>query len=101
MAKSLEQFNQVLLNDSTIQEQLKVSIDQAGFAKLMVKLGAEKGYSFTAADVEKQISAGQALGVRDLCNEELEAVAGGLQAAYTGGCDGRGWTSLFGWCREN
>ncbi|MBD1847191.1 Nif11 family protein [Cyanobacteria bacterium FACHB-63] len=101
MSKSLEQFNQVILHDSTIQEQLKVSIDQAGFAKLMVELGAEKGYSFTVADVEEQLSVGQAVEVRDLCNEELEAVAGGLQASYTGGCDGRGWTSLFGWCREN
>ncbi|MBD2077122.1 Nif11 family protein [Phormidium sp. FACHB-592] len=101
MAKSLEQFNQVILRDSTIQEQLKVSTDQVGFAKLMVELGAEKGYSFTTADVEEQLSVGQAVEVRDLCDEELEAVAGGAQVGYTDGCGARGWTTIFGRCSEN
>ncbi|MBD2077121.1 Nif11-like leader peptide family natural product precursor [Phormidium sp. FACHB-592] len=100
MAKTLEQFNQVILRDSTIQEQLKVSTDQVGFAKLMVELGAEKGYSFTTADVEEQLSVGQAVEVRDLCDEELEAVAGGAQAAYAG-ITIWGWTTVIGPCREN
>ncbi|MBD2033940.1 Nif11-like leader peptide family natural product precursor [Leptolyngbya sp. FACHB-321] len=101
MAKTLEQFNQVILRDSTIQEQLKVSTDQVGFAKLMVELGAEKGYSFTTADVEEQLSVGQAVEVRDLCDEELEAVAGGAQGANVIGTIGTTWTTVFGPCREN
>jgi hypothetical protein len=100
MSKSLEQFNQVILHDSTIQEQLKVSIDQAGFAKLMVELGAEKEYRFTIADVEEQLSVSQAVEVRDLCNEELETVVGGAQAAYAE-VSIRGWTTIIGPCDLN
>lgn len=85
MSKGVEQFYQeVVSNDSAVQERLKAATDLSSLAQLSVELGAEKGYNFTAEEVEavlnqeiatakSQMSTGE-----ELSEEQLEAVAGGF-----------------------
>ncbi|MBD2183401.1 Nif11 family protein [Planktothrix sp. FACHB-1355] len=53
--ESLEQFKEVLLKYTTLQERLKATADTESFVKLAVKLGEESGYSFTAEEVKEAL----------------------------------------------
>ena len=57
--ESFEQFRQLVLRDITLQEQLRETPDRESFLKLVLQLGAERGYSFVAEDVEAAIHASQ------------------------------------------
>jgi predicted ribosomally synthesized peptide with nif11-like leader len=93
----LEEFYPLILNDSTIQDQLKGATDQASFTQQLVKLGVSKGYNFTAQDVESAIYEGQQTSLQTLSEEDLAIVAGGRPPASDGHC-GDLWTTLFGPC---
>ena len=93
--QSLEQFYSVVLQDAAIQDQLKTAVDQESFTNLVVELAGKNGFSFTSNQVNEML-AGQNVGMRELCDEELELVAGGARAS-DGSC-GDLWTTLFGPC---
>jgi hypothetical protein len=46
-----EAFNQIVLADPGLHEQLRAAANEAAFAELAVRLGAERGCGFTAATV--------------------------------------------------
>lgn len=50
--ENLETLKQVLLKSTLLQERLKPALDRRSFVNLVVELGAERGYSFTAEEVE-------------------------------------------------
>lgn len=49
----LEQFKQVVLGDPLLAAALREETDRERFAALAVRLGAERGYEFTAEEVRK------------------------------------------------
>ncbi|HEX8852621.1 MAG TPA: aspartyl/asparaginyl beta-hydroxylase domain-containing protein, partial [Pyrinomonadaceae bacterium] len=51
--ESFEQFRQTVLQDTSLQERLRVTNDPAAFLSLVLELGREGGHHFTAADVEE------------------------------------------------
>lgn len=53
--ESLEQFKEVVLKYTTLQERLKATADRESFVKLAVKLGEESGYYFTAEEIEEAL----------------------------------------------
>lgn len=56
MSKKIEEFHQLIIQDSSLKERLKQSSDQQSFVKLAVQLGEEKGYNFTPREVEAYIN---------------------------------------------
>lgn len=55
--ESLEQFREVVLKYTTLQERLKATANTESFIKLAVKIGEESGYSFTPEEVEAALQA--------------------------------------------
>lgn len=55
--ESLEQFRQLVLQDLALQEKLGETDDRETFLALVVRSGEERGYSFTAEDVEAALRA--------------------------------------------
>ena len=49
--ESFEQFREFVFADVALQEQLRAAKDEESFIALTVRLGAERGYSFTTEDV--------------------------------------------------
>lgn len=47
-----EEFRQVVLQDTSLQKQLRETHNLKAFLSLILQLGEERGYSFTAEDVE-------------------------------------------------
>lgn len=56
MSKEIEQFHQLVIQNSLLKEKLKQSVDQASFLKLAVQLGEENGYSFTLSEAEAYVN---------------------------------------------
>lgn len=69
---TIERFQQALLQDVVLQEQLKQATDPESFARLAVQLGQERGFQFTVEDV-KAVSVARPSEKR-LSNRQLEAV---------------------------
>jgi len=57
--ESLEQFRELVLRDLALQEKLRDIADQAVFLTVVVQLGAQRGYDFTAQEVEAALRASQ------------------------------------------
>lgn len=57
--ESFEQFREMVLRDTVLQERLRETPDRETFITLALRLGEERGYSFTAHDVEAAIRASQ------------------------------------------
>lgn len=57
--ESLDQFRQLVLQDRALQEQLRDLTDQEAFVALLVQLGAERGFAFSAEEVLAALSAGR------------------------------------------
>lgn len=55
MSNQVEQFHQLALRNQLLQKQLKAAGDRPAFVGLVVQLGREHGYSFTAYEVERYI----------------------------------------------
>jgi predicted ribosomally synthesized peptide with nif11-like leader len=53
--ESFEQFRQLVLRDLVLQERLREVDDRETFPTLVVRVGEEQGYAFTAEDVEAAI----------------------------------------------
>ena len=57
--ESLAQFCALILADAELQARLWQTSARADFIKLVVRLGAERGYEFTADDVEAALQTGR------------------------------------------
>ncbi len=55
MMRSLEKFYQAVTNDSTLNRQFESITEQEDFPNQAVRLGAQKGYTFTASEVKASI----------------------------------------------
>jgi len=85
---NLEQFYQEVLKDQALQERFRTVAGSDSVAALAVELGQEKGYSFTAEEVQAYLDEMNASD-QELSDELLEAVAGGAQTQiYDSGCGG-------------
>lgn len=81
----LEKFRQQeILNNAELQARIKAASSAEEIASLSVKVGQEKGYSFTVDEVLASIKEAVELNgwqpsvtEQDLSDEQLEAVAGG------------------------
>lgn len=73
-----KQFYQLLEQDKTLQQRLTAAYHRDMAIALLIQLGKEKGYSFTASDIEEAIASAR----RELSESELEAVAGGQGMAF-------------------
>ena len=60
MKTDLEKFYQVVTDDPTLAQQFELITNREHFLKLVVRLGAQKGYAFTASEVEASIEANTA-----------------------------------------
>ena len=81
MIASFNEFQNEVMKNSALQEQFKtvVATSPESLGELAVKLGAERGYSFTTSEVEQTLAAQNAASeAGELSDEELEAVAGGF-----------------------
>jgi hypothetical protein len=57
--EGFEQFRQLVLQDTALQERLRSTPDRAAFLALVLRMGEERGYSFGVEDVEAAIRASQ------------------------------------------
>lgn len=69
--ESVKEFYQVLENDPELQELVKAADSSAN----IVQIAANKGYEFTAEELE--ITMQEAIAEGELKEEELELIAGG------------------------
>ena len=53
----LQRFRQIVLTDLNLQRRLRETADRESFTRLVVSIGQQGGYLFTAADVENAIEA--------------------------------------------
>ncbi len=53
---SLEQFQHLVLHDPRLQEHLRETLDKPAFIARMLQLGAERGYEFTAEEIEAALA---------------------------------------------
>jgi predicted ribosomally synthesized peptide with nif11-like leader len=70
---NVKQFQQRVLQDLALQDQLKEATDAEQFAQLAVKLGKETGYAFTVEQVKAVSAARQP--ARKLSQKQIETVA--------------------------
>ena len=53
--QALEQFRRTVLRDAALREALGEAADLRSFLSLTVRLGAERGFDFTAGEVEEAL----------------------------------------------
>ena len=53
----LASFHQLVLQDTALQEALRKTVERERFVALMLQLGQERGYNFTAEEVEAALQA--------------------------------------------
>jgi hypothetical protein len=58
-ADSFEYFRELVVGDEDLCRALEAETDPRAFAVLAQRLGAERGFAFTVADVEAAIDAGR------------------------------------------
>ncbi|MEG3860876.1 Nif11-like leader peptide family natural product precursor [Microcoleus sp. herbarium12] len=101
---SLNQFKNEVMQDEALQEQFKtaVAISPERLGELAIKLGTERGYSFTLEEIQATVEATSSNPSveEELTDEELEIVSGGrmygavAKVTATAAADKAGqWTS--------
>jgi predicted ribosomally synthesized peptide with nif11-like leader len=101
---SLNQFQNEVMQDEALQEQFKTAVATSpeSLGELAVKLGAERGYSFTLEEIQATVEAASSNPSveEELTDQELEMVSGGrvygevAKATATATADIAGqWTS--------
>jgi predicted ribosomally synthesized peptide with nif11-like leader len=82
MSASFNEFQNEVMQDSALQEQFKTAAATSpeSLGELAVKLGAERGYSFTLEDIQATVEAASSNSSveEELREEELEMVSGGV-----------------------
>uniref|UniRef100_B8HQG9 Nif11 domain-containing protein n=1 Tax=Cyanothece sp. (strain PCC 7425 / ATCC 29141) TaxID=395961 RepID=B8HQG9_CYAP4 len=78
MSRSLEEFKQQVLQDSSLTEQFKGVSSPDEFVNLAVQLGQQLGYSFTADDVQAALAEqSSSISSHELSDDRLATIAGG------------------------
>jgi hypothetical protein len=77
-----------LLQTPALREKLQAATDRAEAVRLITAAAIEKGYAVTKESVSQSMT-GLTNEKRDLREEELFAVAGGLGITYVQGCWGK------------
>ena len=81
--ESVNQFFQEVGQDAAMQQQLQSATDKPSFVNKVMELGHQKGYGFSASEVETSLNSlaaqvqSQTGADGELSEDELEAVAGG------------------------
>ncbi|MBV8885974.1 MAG: Nif11-like leader peptide family natural product precursor [Chroococcidiopsidaceae cyanobacterium CP_BM_RX_35] len=79
--ENVMKFYQAVAQDSILQQQMLTAPDRPSLISTALKLGAEKGYSFTEQEVEDWLTTPlEQSGSVELSDTELEMVAGGKDA---------------------
>ncbi len=95
--ENVNQFYQVVLQDSALQQKFQFTPDEESLVKMAVELGQQQGYDFTSEEAKQALTLAtpSTTGMVELADEQLEAVAGGKQdvravavGAATGGLAG-------------
>ena len=74
--EALGKFYAEVMKDRALQDQLKVAGPRDEFVARVVRVGGQRGYQFTAAEVETELN--RRTHAQELTDAELSAVAGGL-----------------------
>lgn len=75
---SVNQLYQEVMQEPALLQQFQSAPDRESLVNLAVEVGQQKGYSFTAEEVEQALAAQNAASeTGELADEQLEAVAGG------------------------
>jgi predicted ribosomally synthesized peptide with nif11-like leader len=78
MSKTLEDFYQVVVKDIALQDEIGGAGSREEMIAAAVKLGASRGFSFSADDVSAKLaSLEKAGGAGELSDAQLAGVAGG------------------------
>jgi Nif11 domain len=56
VSQQVKQFHYLILQNSSLKEQLRAAPDRASLVELTVQLGTEMGYNFTHQEVEVYIN---------------------------------------------
>lgn len=82
MSASFNEFQNEVMQDSALQEQFKTAAATSpeSLGELAVKLGAERGYSFTLEEIQATVEAASSNSSveEELTEEEPEMVSGGV-----------------------
>jgi hypothetical protein len=55
MIESLNKFYQLIASDSLLSKQFELIVNKKDFSKLLVRLGAARGYNFSIPEIETTI----------------------------------------------
>lgn len=96
---SFKEFAGKILESSALQDQLKATKDRAAFVRTFVQMAAANGYQFSPGDVDAKIDAYGLGKGKELSDQELALVAGGLpkNIGTVINCD-QYWTFDYGPC---
>ena len=90
MAKEeVQRLHEDVMRDSGLQERIRQAKDDESLVDLVLKIGQEKGYRFTKAEVAAYVDEVNSLASRkELTDEKLKAIAGGraVNNAYLDNC---------------
>lgn len=78
--ENVQQFYDMVSNNSEMQERLKTAGSKENFFNMAVQLGQENGYTFTSQEVESFLNQRNQ---SELSDRELESVAGGEASGFT------------------
>lgn len=78
---NVERFFEIVQQDEMMKQRVLAASDREAAIRLAVELGSERGLSFTESELEAVIRV--YADVSELSEQELAAVAGGLQSPST------------------
>ena len=81
--ENLQKFIKEAGRDPGVEKALRGSSSKGHFADTAVSLGAQKGYSFSAADVDQAMAKANIPDGQQLSEAQLASVAGGAYCSLT------------------
>jgi len=82
---NLDQFIPVILQEPALQDQLRGATDGNVFVQTVVRMGKERGYEFTADDVNRAVAQYNSRTNKDLSDQDLAQITGGAASVPTSG----------------
>jgi predicted ribosomally synthesized peptide with nif11-like leader len=96
----LKEFLPMVLTDAKLADQLKNTTDKGKFSETLTRLGKERGYEFTADDVDAVLIKNKKNPLDELSPEQKKKIEVNLRPPATSDGCGAAWTTLFGWCNS-
>lgn len=75
----IEQFSQLVEQDSTLQERLNQARGKESVISVVIEIAKEKGYSFTRQEAGEYVN--QLTSEQEISEDQLESIAGGKAKA--------------------